>query len=383
MQRDDRFHHHPKLKRVAGEDVRFVLEKDRSYGASWKASGGRSAWFMLRRKIDRLLEMMRDPPWPESTSLGDLSEIADQPAQYEGHTLTPELAGWLVEKLTAEDIFAKIAADPSGADGTVLAEVRDLRRYLMLVEAEMIARGAVEEPKITLSSQSVEPDDVHSILARGNQIERDYYMLRAQEWAVEPDQAREVCGQMEKLGALMLDSPISRTHNWSELHKIIARISDALITSQTPVQVFTPGPEEVARLEKLRASLIECSECGGIGCLQCAGTGRVPRATGPGTPEDGGHHARMPERLDDGVERQDHVEGIHYTAPGANSEPIRWIVDRRVTPADRWDHLPRLPLEANNKEHEETPVEYRGLYEWKDSKWRMRRQFVEHWGREP
>ena len=41
------------------------------------------------------------------------------------------------------DIFQRIQVNPSGDDGTVLAEIRDLRRYLLLVEAEMVARGAV------------------------------------------------------------------------------------------------------------------------------------------------------------------------------------------------------------------------------------------------
>jgi hypothetical protein len=138
------FEHHKFLMVVAEEDVRFVLEKDRSYGASWKKSGGRSAWFMLKRKIDRMIEMMKDPAWPESFSLEDLSDAANKHTIGETEcALTPELAGWLVEKLTAEDIFTKIEAAPSGDDGTVLAEVRDLRRYLLLVEAEMMARGVV------------------------------------------------------------------------------------------------------------------------------------------------------------------------------------------------------------------------------------------------
>jgi hypothetical protein len=44
----------------------------------------------------------------------------------------------------AYDLFAEIEANPSGCDGTILAEIRDLRRYLLLVEAEMTARGTLE-----------------------------------------------------------------------------------------------------------------------------------------------------------------------------------------------------------------------------------------------
>jgi hypothetical protein len=44
----------------------------------------------------------------------------------------------------AYDLFAEIEANPTGEDGSILAEVRDLRRYLLLVEAEMTARGTLE-----------------------------------------------------------------------------------------------------------------------------------------------------------------------------------------------------------------------------------------------
>jgi hypothetical protein len=152
------FEHHKYLGVVAEEDVRYVLKKDKSYGASWKKSGGRSAWFMLKRKIDRMVEMMRDPAWPESFSMENLVEVSMHPALGNDDTaLTPELAGWLVEKLSAEDIFTKIEAAPSGDDGTVLAEVRDLRRYLMLVEAEMMARGVVANPNKVPSVPPAQP----------------------------------------------------------------------------------------------------------------------------------------------------------------------------------------------------------------------------------
>lgn len=141
METKDKFHHLPMLKKVADHDTAFLQAKDRSYGASWKASGGRSAWFMLVRKMDRLRALMSAPLWPEGFSLDDLKALTLDEVP---NTLTPELAGWLVEALTAEDIFAKIEGDPGGGDGSVLAEVRDLRRYLLLVEAEMVARLGTE-----------------------------------------------------------------------------------------------------------------------------------------------------------------------------------------------------------------------------------------------
>lgn len=137
---DARFHHHPYLAAVAQEDVRYLLEKDRSYGASWKLAGGRSAWFMLRRKMDRMIEMLKRPASPAGFDpafiTGRIAVQAPQIAHIEH----------LVAAYRAEDIFGMIEADPSGRDGCVLAEVRDLRRYLLLVEAEMVSRGVVADP---------------------------------------------------------------------------------------------------------------------------------------------------------------------------------------------------------------------------------------------
>lgn len=131
------------LQEVADSDVRVLLRKEATYKGSWKAAGGRSAWFMARRNLDRLLNMMADVPWPEGFSIEDLDAVAGDGDESPAAALTPELAGWLAQKLRAEDIFAKIAEDPSGADGTVLAVIRDARRYFTLVEAEMVARGIV------------------------------------------------------------------------------------------------------------------------------------------------------------------------------------------------------------------------------------------------
>lgn len=109
------FKHHSSLETVALEDVRFVKEKDISYGASWKKRGGVGAAMMLARKWDRLETM-----------------------------LAGTASRW--------DIFELIEKDPSGKDGCALAEIRDLRRYLLLVEAEMMARGVVKHTAGTPSA---------------------------------------------------------------------------------------------------------------------------------------------------------------------------------------------------------------------------------------
>jgi hypothetical protein len=94
------------LNMVATRDVATLVEKEKTYKGSWKKRGGVGAFMMLARKWDRIENMM-----------------------VEGNY----------------DIFKKIEDDMSGNDGTILAEIRDLRCYLMLVEAEILARS--KEPR--------------------------------------------------------------------------------------------------------------------------------------------------------------------------------------------------------------------------------------------
>lgn len=111
----ENMNHMNHLEAVAAADVAHLQEKEKTYQGSWKKRGGVGAWMMACRKFDRLE--------------GILSQ--DTPVEKGGYN-------W--------DVFAAIKADPSGIDGCALAEIRDLRRYLLLVEAEMVSRGVVHLP---------------------------------------------------------------------------------------------------------------------------------------------------------------------------------------------------------------------------------------------
>lgn len=108
------------LETVTKIDIAALQEKEKTYRGSWKKRGGVGAFMMLARKWDRLEEMLRER-----------CIYAPADARKTTHECSPY------------DVFAFIAAQPSGNDGTVLAEIRDLRRYLLLVEAEMMARDVV------------------------------------------------------------------------------------------------------------------------------------------------------------------------------------------------------------------------------------------------
>lgn len=103
------------LNTVAREDVEGLKKAQASYGNSWKSRGGVGAFMMLARKWDRLENILE-----RTSTIPGTDTVEPQP-------------------VSAYDIFAHVAAD-TRAEG-VIDDIRDLRRYLMLVESELRARG--------------------------------------------------------------------------------------------------------------------------------------------------------------------------------------------------------------------------------------------------
>ena len=113
------------IDRIAADDCRELRRKEETYRGSWQARGGVGAFMMLARKMDRLEAIA------SSGGYNIFDCIARDEERYSGQ---------------------------SGCDGSALAEVRDLRRYLMLVEAKMMADGVVPEVWGEIPLQRPEPD---------------------------------------------------------------------------------------------------------------------------------------------------------------------------------------------------------------------------------
>jgi hypothetical protein len=103
-----------RLDAVSRSDLDTIEEKEKSYGSSWKRSGGIGAFMMFARKWDRIMQRV--------VTRIDAAEGAPGAAR--------------------DNVFEHLAADRR-AEG-VIDDIRGLRQYLLLVEAEMAARGAVE-----------------------------------------------------------------------------------------------------------------------------------------------------------------------------------------------------------------------------------------------
>lgn len=115
------------IKTICLEDGEGLHAGEKQYKGSWKRRGGIGAYMMLCRKWDRLENQI------ESTA----------------------------NEATKYDIFDHIAKDkrPEG----IIDDIRDLRRYFVLVEAEMRARGSV-------AANSTHRDNVSSPTAHDEKV---------------------------------------------------------------------------------------------------------------------------------------------------------------------------------------------------------------------
>ena len=91
------------IRKLANLDVGKLEQAERSYGDSWRKRGGIGAFMMLARKWDRI----------------------ENQVTKDGY-----------------DIFESIYNDPS--DTGILDDIRDLRRYLLLVEGFMVSESTGE-----------------------------------------------------------------------------------------------------------------------------------------------------------------------------------------------------------------------------------------------
>ena len=98
--------------KLSKEDVEGLAKAEKSYGDSWRQRGGIGAFMMLARKWDRLEKQTNDFGY---------------------------------------DIFAAINDDTR--DEGILDDIRDLRRYLLLVESHILLSWEKQGLDMNLGSQ--------------------------------------------------------------------------------------------------------------------------------------------------------------------------------------------------------------------------------------
>lgn len=116
---------------VLQRDEEVLKQKEGTYKGSWKKRGGCGAFMMLARKWDRL-ENIVDAHEPQY----DILKAGEQDMMELGQPF-----------------------DREAPDGTLLAEIRDLRRYLVLVEAELMARCTEQHKNVYLARRDTTEGD--------------------------------------------------------------------------------------------------------------------------------------------------------------------------------------------------------------------------------
>lgn len=380
------------IDRVVADDLGVLRVKESTYQGSWKRAGGRSAWFMARRNMDRLLVMMEHSPLKVRPHT-DIDTTT-------GKVTVP--LGELQRTLRSEDIFAMIEAAPLGEDGTVLAVLRDLRRYMILVEAEMISRGVVPPPAVAYEKPTL---DVYQLIADEKGLSRKEVKdrIRALFYGPvsngEPICAGPVCGDgrsgVGKDGVIV---SVGDDCTWT-------RPEDNVTLCVRVVDVDENGNPIIAQENSPNAHLERRVLEGWKALRKDNHTRRVPRS-----PEAGSHHSSLyPWDVTGdtaGALRSrigDELFNLCYSQRGANHYRLEtvitnhnlpkelanvyslmvsvpnsvWLLKRSQIPADLQDEYPRLQVEMNQFEYDTSPSDYKFMYLPVNEKWILQQCYME------
>jgi uncharacterized protein YfkK (UPF0435 family) len=419
--------HMQHLESVALSDCAVLEGKEATYQGSWKRAGGRSAWFMARRNLDRLITMMKPPPAFSMEGLEDMVCGVQNMARGigpgpEAREATVRMVERARDHVLAEDLFGMIARNPKGEDGTVLACMRDARRYFMLVEAEMIAEGVVEPEARTYETESY-PVDVYQMIADEKNISREEVKTRIHELFYGKDvDVAAVLKSYEPpppgaVGPKGVECP-GAVGNGGYAAEQAARHREPQPTKELsnddPIlaggMVYEKGkaprfplPEDLAKLN--------------------GGPSALSTMRPIGTPEDGGQHASLvPWEINEtyyatlvarvGADtvnafynnRALNVWRLEPIVDGKTKCPREindcyewwthglsvdtklnlWVLRRSKVPADLADQFPLLQREMNTFEFEQSPQEFRFMYIYtgdSSQKWVLATSF-DAWARE-
>lgn len=315
---------------VAADDVAVLRAKEATYRGSWKKRGGVGAYMMLVRNFDRL-EGILSPRTPA------------------------ERGGY------GYDVFAAIAADTSGRDGTALACVRDARRYLMLVEAEMMHRGVTGPEMLPTAPPAATVGLATAERAR----------FSTGEPAGGPQVEQVPLGGAT--GTQLLGLAVAWGSSSDEAYERLVRIAG---TRYDPIRALMRKwvKDEAGVLDELKKSRREDSNRHAEQSVELQDHGEIVKKTPPDP-----RLFRHDDRYEDGLLPQEYEKaGTPYVYDVGSNQAV---VDRRLLSEDDCGHLPVLTVEQNWKEHSDLPAWYRWMYFWTGEKWCLSDNFRQCWGR--
>ena len=195
---------------IAQEDAAGLLKAHESYGNSWKKRGGIGVYMIMIRKFDRM-------------------------------ELTCEKFGY--------DIFEAAKRDPR-AEG-IIDDIRDLRRYLNLIEAELRNRG-------TVTSKMAHRDNAEPATGVNKMIDRELDII-----VNDAKSAKNACDGCKDRNTVHCDPDCDRKRGKiKEQH--IPNGSCACIRCKTMKALANtthPGGCECVECVQLRRSLVNNPKC--------------------------------------------------------------------------------------------------------------------------
>jgi len=344
--------YHRHMRAIAEADIAYIEKKDVQYAASWKQRGGIGAFFTIVRPWDRLERMlaMRDE--------------------------------W------AYDIFDAIGGEGlAGPDGSIIACVRDLRRYLLLVEAHMT--------EVVLGDCAARNADVYQVEADRLGVTRREAKTRV--LTATYGGSAETDSTAKSREFFQYGEPTVHEPAPSLTQQVPQKNSDFWLRESHRLFGYHLGGNNnhqvvSAALEKIHDLLLNGKDVS----VTVRDSADVPR-----TPENGGQHASLAPWVKSSVSSAE-LEWYTRRAAGVftldvevsnyESLPVelRSVYVRSGTtsthayvkiqdcPKDARDFYPCLRTEVNHKELEDLPAWQGGLYEWieGETKYRIKRENV-------
>lgn len=351
--------YHQHIGKIAENDINYVRKKDAQYDASWKRRGGPGAWFTIVRPWDRLSQFMERPK-----QTGTMT-----------HAMVPV---WERNDI----IGAMVAEKLSGEDGTVTACVRDLRRYLLLLEAEVqerISEGCRRWSESLVAAAQSKTEELESLVN-----------------AIAYDRAKTPAEVVDELAAALA----RRVPPANERHEFPAPAGGGPVVSASGSSEFSASAG-VGPIVFTSGSIEFSASAGGDPTVSTSGLSEIkmPTKVDDVLPLYVGFPVLMQMSADRQLLYSVHFKGYRLDEHPAAATVLRQspevraryivevagcgfaMLDRRCYASEVDDYLLRHPFKLNEHDYASTPPETRILYERRSDAdgYTMRPEFVEMW----
>jgi hypothetical protein len=400
--------HMQHIESVALSDCAVLQSKESTYQGSWKRAGGRSAWFMARRNLDRLITMMSpkefSPHIQTPANVHDTLQMLENIVHYNGNAYsvkdlpgsidaTMQIIRMVRDSYFSEDIFRKIAEAPGGEDGTVLACLRDARRYFTLVEAEMIAEGLVEPETKTYETDNEWDGEGITDLRLEMENGQIYTIKDIESFTIE--RKHRICDITLRRKGVEHRAPTPPKNVDLDPYELVAsengmtvgQLKEYLLDHVHPTPPPSPSNGGYAQEQRAKHEDAEQQNHAATNPLwpwQITQAEYTSVASRVGPTADFFYTRRAPDLF-----QLEAVVGSRFcpkelAACYEYAADNRWVLKKQNVPEELRENYRELQVEMNKFEHETSHPDYRFMYDFDDGaqKFILREQFRVAWGKD-